>query len=272
MRKFLSLLITISFCHIASSQISNTLPTSPSIAQASVADTHAWTAFNNPAMLGYLEQSELGLQYENRYLLSELSTKTVQLGFPSNLGNAGLSFSHFGYSLYHEMILGAGFARNFSDKFAMGLQFNYYTAYFSASNTYRGALLPQIGLSVKLTPDFSLGFHSFNPFQTNINGEYVVKRIPSIFSIGSEYSFSPDFVWRTQIDKEVSSNYRFATGFEYQLLQCLSLKLGAYASGYLVPCLGLGFNAGSFLFNLNCELHPLLGLNTLASLKYCFPK
>ena len=270
MKKITALLFILPFFSLLSAQISSIIPTSKSIAGTSVSDKNDWTAFNNPAMLGYLEKPEIGLQFENRYLISELSTRSFQAGYNTNLVNAGVSFSYSGYSLYHEMLFGLILARNFADKFAMGVQFNYYTAFFAASNSYRGALLPQIGLSVKLTPSFSLGFNTFNPFQTNINTEYVVKRIPSVFSLGTEYFFSPELVWRTQIDKEVSSNYRFATGFEYQMIENLSVKLGAYGSDYLVPCLGFGFNSGSFLFDLNCELHPLLGLNTVAAIKYRF--
>lgn len=272
MKKLSIVFVTISLSMFCFSQISNILPTSSSIAQTSVSDTRNWSAFNNPAMLGYVEKREISLQYENRYLLPELSTKSVKLGLPTNLMNAGLSFSHFGYSLYHEMIVGVGFARNFSDKFAMGVQFNYYTAFFSASNSYRGSLLPQVGLSVKFSPVFNIGFNTFNPFQTNIQTEFVTKKIPSVFSLGSEYFFSPELVWRTQIDKEVSSNYRFATGFEYKMLQFVNIKLGAYASDYLVPCIGFGFGSGQLRFDLNCELHPLLGLNTMAFVKYRFRK
>jgi len=272
MRKIilLSLLIIVSELMIA--QISNIIPSSASVANTSVANTDGWSAFSNPAMLGYVENPEVGMQYENRYVISQLSTKSVQVGIPTKLLNSGLSFSHFGYSLYNEMIIGAGFARNFANKFAIGLNFNYYTAFFTASNSYRGAFFPQIGLSVKLSPDFTLGFHSFNPFQTNIQTDFVTKKLPSIFSLGTEYLFSPELVWRTQIDKEVSSNYRFATGFEYQMLQQFSVKLGAYGNDYLIPCLGIGFISKAFLVDLNCELHPLLGLNARAAIKYRFRK
>jgi len=270
MKRIISVIILILLNTLISAQISNIIPASMSIANTSVTDTKNWIAFDNPAMLGYVDHSEIGTQVENRYLISQLSTKSFQVGIPSKLLNTGLSFSHFGYSLYHEMMLGLGFARNFSDKFAIGLQFNYYTAFFAASNSYRGTFLPQIGLSAKLSPNFSLGFHSFNPFQTNLKTEFVTKRLPSVFSLGTEYFFSPELVWRTQFDKEVSSNYRFATGFEYQMLQQLYIKLGAYGSDYLVPCIGFGFNGGKIAVNLNCELHPLLGLNTLAAIKYRF--
>ncbi|MDR3652866.1 MAG: hypothetical protein P4L34_07840 [Paludibacter sp.] len=272
MKPFFSTVIILFFCQFLQAQISTVIPSSNAIAQTSVADSRNWAAFNNPAILGYAEKPEIGIEYENRFFLSELSTKSVQLALPSNLLNTGISFSHFGYSFYHEMLLGIDFARSFSNKFAMGVQFDYYTAYFAASNSYRGAFLPQIGLSVKFSSKFNLGFHSFNPFQSNIKTEFVTKRIPSVFSLGTEYFFSPELAWRTQIDKEVSSNYRFATGFEYQMLQSVNVKLGAYCSDYLVPCLGFGFKTGSFQFNLNCEMHPLLGLNTIATIKYRFKK
>jgi hypothetical protein len=54
------------------------------------------------------------------------------------------------------------------------------------------------------------------------------------------------------------------------MLEKMTIKLGAYGSDYLVPCLGFGFDAGRLNVNLNCELHPLLGLNTLAAIKYRF--
>lgn len=270
MKKSIVLSLLCSFSVISFSQISNLIPVSTAIAQTSVSDSQNWTSFNNPAMIGYVEKPEIGIQFENRYLIPELSTKSFQIGLPTKLLNAGLSFSHFGYSLYHEMMLGVGFARNFSDKFAMGVQFNYYTAFFNASNSYRGALLPQVGLSVKFSPVFNVGFNTFNPFQTNIQTEFVTKRLPSVFSLGSEYFFSPELVWRTQIDKEVSSNYRFASGFEYQMLQNFKVKLGAYGSDYLVSCLGLGFKSGSFLIDLNCDIHPLIGISPLAAIKYKF--
>ncbi len=272
MKNIVSLLVVYLFVYPVFCQIPSTLPSSSSIAQTSVADKQNWSAFTNPAMLGYLEQTEFGVQFENRYLLNELSTKSMQVGFSSKLVCTGVSFSHFGYSQYHEMIAGIGFARNFSNKFAMGVQANYFTSYFSASNSYRGAFFPQVGLSVLLSPTFSIGFNASNPFQSVIKNEYVTKRIPSVFSLGTEYLFSQELIWHTQIDKEVSSNYRYATGFDYRMLEQLTVKLGGYWLDYLVPCLGVGAKAGSFLIDLNCELHPLLGLNTFASVHYRFRK
>lgn len=253
-------------------QLSTVIPSSSSLAETSVANTQNYSAFTNPSTLGYIAVSEFGFQVENKYLINELSTKSVQLALKSKYLNTSITFSHLGYSLYHEMLIGACFARNFGDKFSLGLAFNYYTAFYHASNSYRGAIVPQVGLTTKLSSKFSIGFSVFNPIQSTIKSEYTIKRIPSIFSLGTEYFFSPEFVWRTQIDKELSSNYRFASAFEYKMLKSATVKLGAYGSEYLVPCVGLGIKISTFHIDLNCETHPILGLTTFVGIKYKFQK
>jgi hypothetical protein len=221
-------------------------------------------------MISYINKAEIGIQYENRFIINELSTKSFNAAYSTAFVNTGFSFSYFGYSLYHEMLFGLGFARNFSDKFALGVQFNYLNAFFLASNDYKGSFFPQIGLNVSISPIFLLAFNTFNPFQANIKNEYTIKRIPSVFSLGTAYYFSDELVWRIQVDKEISSSYRFATGFDYEILHFLKLKIGAYVNDFLIPCLGVGFRMSSFNFDLNGELHPLLGVNSSASVKYHF--
>ena len=253
-----------------SAQVAFIAPSSVSVANASVADQSEWNAFQNTSALANVQNLEVAAQYENRFMVKELSTKSVQIAKNLKSINVGAAFSYFGYSLYNDMIAGFGLARNFSDKFSMGLQFNYYASYFSCNemNYYRGAFFPQFGVSSKIFPKLTVGFNAYNPFQSNIKTENTVKRIPTIYSIGTNYAFTENLNWLTQVDKEVSSNFRFATGFEYAMIDQLTVKLGAYATDYLVPCLGVNVNLQKFYIFLNTELHPLLGLNTQLCLKY----
>ncbi|NLO71438.1 MAG: hypothetical protein GX102_10990 [Porphyromonadaceae bacterium] len=273
MRKLLPFfIILIGSTSLVFGQIAPVVPTATSIANTSVAVRNEWNAFQNTAALAHIEKAEASVQFENRFMLKELSTRSIQGGLKTSAVNVGISYSFHGYSVYHEMIGGVGIARNFDDKFSMGVQFNYYTAYFSADeeSRYRGALLTQFGVLSKIFPKLTVGFHTFNPFQSSIKAENSVKKLPSIFSIGTNYAFSDNLIWLTQIDKEVSSNFRFATGFEYTMIDQVTVKLGAYAMDYLVPALGFGLHFGDFHIHLNGELHPLLGLNTIANLKYSF--
>ncbi len=272
LRKFVRILVLLTCTTGLKAQIAPVVPGSATIAGASVAVLSEWNSFQNLPALGHIEGIEVAVQYENRFMLKELSTKSIQAGLNVGYVNIGASFSHQGYSIYNEMLAGIGIARNFDDKFSMGVQFDYYTAYFHAADEsrYRGVLLAQFGVASTILPGFTLGFHTFNPFQSNIKTEYTIKRVPSVFSIGTHYAFARNLIWLTQIDKEISSNYRFATGFEYQMVQEFTVKLGAYASDFLVPSIGFGLHLGSFHFHLNGEMHPLLGLNTLGNLRYRF--
>jgi hypothetical protein len=139
-------------------QLENSISGSVSIAETSVADSKNWTAFHNPAMLGYLAETEVGVIFENRFFIKELSTKLVQAAIHTESINVGISFSHFGYSVYHDILAGATFARNFGNRFGIGVQFNYFTSYFVQENKYGGALLGQIGVNMRVTNRFSLGF------------------------------------------------------------------------------------------------------------------
>lgn len=270
MKKLIAFLFLCS--ELTFAQVAPLVPSTTAVADASVASSHRWSAFSNPASLGYASVMNFGFQYENRYFLSELSTKSIDFVLPSRLINTGISASYSGYSLYNEIMLGIGFSRNFSDKFSLGVQLDYYAAYFAASDKYYGAFFPQIGLNASLSPDFHLGFSTFNPFQSIIKAVDTSKRIPSVFSLGVEYYLSPNLNFKAQVDKEISSNFRTALGTEYSLLNFLTVKAGAYHTDYLVPCFGFSTEFSSFSFNLNTELHPLLGLVSMASVRFFFKK
>ncbi|MCL1867955.1 MAG: hypothetical protein FWF72_03260 [Paludibacter sp.] len=253
---------------VSAAQLENSISGSSSIAETSVSDARQWSAFHNPANLGYLTKTEFGAIFENRFFIKELSTKIAQAGIATSKVNVGIGVSHFGYSIYHDILAGVALARDFSGKFALGVSLNYFASYFVQENRYRGAVLGQIGANIKISDRMNVGFNAFNPFLTNVKTETSVKKLPSVYSLGTRYFFAKSVAWRTQIDKELNANYRFATGFDYYLKDIFSLKLGIYGYDYLISCLGVGFCFSNFHFDLNAEMHPQLGINTFAMLKY----
>ena len=266
--------ITLSLCVLlftsVQAQISNVVPNSQSTADAGVSDMQRWSAFANPAALCSAEVPEAGISFENRYMLSELSTKSIDFALPLKYLSTGISASHFGFATYHEILVGVSFARDFSSHFSFGVAFNYFSTYFAESSRYSGILFPQIGLQTRLTPSIHLGFSVFNPFQSHIVYEQNIKRLPSVFSLGGSYFFSDALVLRIQADKEVSSNYRFACGIEYTMLEKLQVKAGIEDVGFIIPNLGFGVLTGKLRLDLNAGLHPLLGLVSSAAVRYSF--
>ena len=99
--------------NVSFAQISPVVPTSYSIANASVAVQNEWSAFQNTAALAHVDRLDVSMQFENRFMVNELSTKSIQAGINAKSVNVGLSFSYHGYSLYNEMLAGVALARNF---------------------------------------------------------------------------------------------------------------------------------------------------------------
>ncbi|MFZ4581266.1 MAG: hypothetical protein ACOYM7_01335 [Paludibacter sp.] len=272
MRKTLILLFVVCYTFKLISQTTEIVPFTTTVANASVADSKSYTAFKNPASLGSTSTTNLGIQYENKYLLKELSTKSIYFSSATKLMNIALCTSYYGYEQYNELLCGIALSRNFNNTFNLGVQYNYYSVYYAESNNRYGSFFPQVGLQVKLSSEFQLGFSTFNPLQQSIKTEHLEKRIPSVFSLGCNWKISENFDFLFQTDKNISGNYKVAGGFEYEIKDFLIVKTGAYHNEFLVSTIGFGFKMGKAMFHLNAELHPKLGLCTLASLNYCLSK
>jgi hypothetical protein len=250
-------------------QSSSAIASSKAPANASTAYKENWTAFHNPAILTTEKTTTVSINYENRFQLKELSTKVVRVAIPTKLVGLGLAISHFGYSQYNEMQAGLGLARSFSTKFSMGVQFNYYSVYLSPAEGSKGNLVAQVGLLTEVLPRFFVGFHAFNPAQTNIKTGITEKRIPSVFSLGSSYYFTDKLIWVAQLDKEVDYNLQWRTGFEYELIKELALRMGGYGNPF-VPSLGASLQINKLQLDVNFERHPVLGINSICGLSYTF--
>src|SRR3989339_551673 len=62
-----------------------------------------WSTSHNQAGLAFLKISEVGLHYENKFLIPELGLSSLAFALPSKKsGTFGLNYNHFGYSKYNE--------------------------------------------------------------------------------------------------------------------------------------------------------------------------
>ncbi len=250
-----------------SAQVANVLPSSTSIANTATARNDIWTSFHNPGSLIQSHTWQVAAQYENCSLLAELSTSMIQAGYTNKYVNVGLAYSYFGFSRYSEMMAGLTLARRFG-RFSLGLQANFLALYAGDELGYRCTAFPQIGMTVDITDNFTLGFHTFNPFIQSLQISETRRQLPAIYSLGTDYRFYEGLRWLAQIDYDANATFRIATGFEWQAIDQLCVKLGAYYHNYIIACLGVGLTLKDFKFDINAELHPVLGVNLLGKLAY----
>lgn len=267
MPKLLLLILILCIPCLLKAQVENVIPVSMAVANTATARNDQWTAFQNPAALVQTETFQVALQYENRYLIGEFSTELLQGAYSNDYVNVGIAYSFFGYERYSEMMAAVVLARRFG-QFSLGLQGNFIAVYCGDDLGYRMTGVPQLGMTVDITPDFTLGFQTFNPFVQSIKVEDRRRKLPSAYSLGTDYRFHKDFRWDVQLDYDINTTFRIATGFEWQAIRELCVKLGAYYQQYLVACLGLGLHFGIFRCDIAAEWHPVLGVNLMSKLAF----
>ena len=64
-----------------------------------------WSVWHNQAGLGFYPHLSAGFHHENRFLIPEFALNAVGLTLPAAGGTFGISWSHFGSSLYQRYSL-----------------------------------------------------------------------------------------------------------------------------------------------------------------------
>ena len=57
-----------------------------------------WSSFHNQALLANNNSFSFGINYENRFSIKELGTRSAGLIIPAGKASLGAVYSHFGYS------------------------------------------------------------------------------------------------------------------------------------------------------------------------------
>lgn len=233
--------------------------------------TDSWTTFQNPACLVQPARFQFAAQYENEYLLAALNTATIQMGYCNPYINIGVGFSFYGYSKYQEMQVGLTLARRFG-RFSLGIGANYYTIYAGDDLKYKGTFIPELGVTIDVTENFTIGAFSYNPFMQKIRITDDEKRsVSSVYSLGTDYRFYKGFHWSLQGDYDPVTTWRIATSIEWQCIDQLILKIGCYYREQVVACLGVGMRFDNLQIDTNFEFNPRLGLILKARIGYMIP-
>lgn len=236
------------------------------MANASVMQEGLWSVNNNQAGLGNLEKFTVGMCYQNRFQLSETSTKSVAMALHTKTGNFALSYNRFGYSLYSENSFGLAYARNFGDLISAGLQFDYLNINQTEAYGDKDVFLFEVGLIAKPIDNLQVGAHIYNPTKAKM-ADYEDERVNTSFRFGLNYYFSKIVQLAVEAEKTMQSDMRVKVGIEYQLITDLFLRTG-YRSEPNEFCFGAGYSFKGLTFDLSFSTHQYLPMSTQLSLSY----
>ena len=238
------------------------------LANAYVAVTDLYAAHHNQAALGFVENAGFGVFSENKFLVEGLNKFGMVVAIPTTTGTFGLDATYFGYELYNETKIGIGFGKKLTNKFALGLQFDYFNTSI-AEYGKASAFTFEVGIYYKLSNKLSIGAHIFNPIQSKV-GE-LEESLPAILRIGAAYEASKSVLLVLEAEKDIYFNPVFKGGIEYILSEHLHLRAGTSSSPALLS-FGIGIFVKSLVIDISSIYHQTLGFSPSAGVSYVFKK
>ncbi|MDD4847368.1 MAG: hypothetical protein PHR53_01190 [Bacteroidales bacterium] len=237
---------------------------------ASVGIVDLWSATNNQAGMAFFHRPAAGIYFSNRYMVKELSTKSLTATMPLWKNDAiGVSVNHFGYSAYYELTAGVSYARKFGNRFAASLQFDYLRLGQGMDFGSKDAVTFEASIMAFVAKNMTLGIHVFNPIGIKFKDD--VAAIPACYRIGLAWNVAKRVLVAAEVEKRDQTPINVKLGAEYSPVEWVSLRAG-FSLKPAIFDIGFGFNIKNFVIDLTPVWDPTLGWSTHIALSYTFGK
>ncbi|UZD24019.1 hypothetical protein PBT90_11555 [Algoriphagus halophytocola] len=183
----------------------------------------AWSYFNNPGGLAYLEQAQISTGFDHRYGLKELSTLDLTGSFPTEHGVLALGVSRFGGKLFNQQSLGIAFANKLGIV-AIGGKAEWFQTQMEGFGTGNNLILSLGGIA-ELSPEFSIGASFFNLNRAKLS-QATEERLPTGISMGINYQPVPQLQLQAEVEKDIEVKPVVKLGIEYVLRDWVLLRTG----------------------------------------------
>ncbi len=217
-----------------------------------------WAIKNNPAAFGMSEHSGIGLQYQNRFLIPELSIQNLAIGYHSSAGNFGLYYQQFGFELFRQIQLGVGYGLKLSDKFAAGVNINYH--FIRLGDIYGSKYNMSAGLGIFYKPvkKVVLGASVLNVNRARL-ADYQDERLPTVLIISAQYAVTNATNFMIDFEKEITSPLNIKGALEVKTSDKIKVMIGINSNPFL-SAFGCGINLKKLTVFISASWHTRLGL------------
>lgn len=228
-----------------------------SMANASITLNDVWAYQNNPAALGDIQQFEVGLSYENRFLLKELQSQGFSVAVPLKVGVLSAGGQMYGYTQFRTYKAGLGYSMKLSEKLFAGVQMNYLGLQLSEGYGSANTLSGEAGVYAKITDHWKVGA-VVNNFGRAKLSDFEDDRFSTVMRVGTSYSFSEKVILAFEVDKDLDYDPRFKTGIEYEVAKNFRLR-GGLATAPVEVTFGAGYLFNQIEVNIGSSYHQILG-------------
>jgi hypothetical protein len=213
-----------------------------------------WSSFHNQALLPFNNSFSAGFNYENRFGIKELATRTAGLSLPAGKASIGGIYSHFGYSDFYRDMTGLACGLKLSGKMSAGVQLDYFSEKASGEYSHTEFLTCEAGLVITASEKTRIGFHVFNPVPNSIRKN----SLPSTLRIGAGTNLSKLLFAGAEAEMSSGSRFIFRTGFEYEAFKKLWFR-GGFCTENNSFSFGLGYLLKIVQMDLGFVTHDKLG-------------
>ena len=220
-----------------------------------------WSSFNNQALLAFNSYCEFGINYDNRFGIKELGTRTAGLLIPAGKASVGAVYSHFGYTDFKRDVAGLACGLKLSEIIAAGVQIDYFSERTSGEYNNNQYITFETGLIVSPSDNIKIGLHLFNPVPNSLRKN----NHPVSIRIGAGIDLSKILFAGAEAEMSTGSHLILRTGFEYKAAKNLCLRAG-FTTRNNSFCFGTGYQIGIVKIDLGFATHEVLGVTSSVSL------
>ncbi len=221
-------------------------------------------AVTNPGVVPFLKTSSIQIQFQNQYLLKELTYKGVNGCFKWKENYFPIGISHFGYSQFGILDFRLGYSRLWGGKIACNLNFIYLFNHI-AENPNRNGITFEVSGWGKINSKWGMGFKIFNPAKLNYL-ESEESLIPIQFWVMGSYKINESLLLFGHFVKYAPGNSNFQLSF---LMQKKETTIEAQFS---LQSIGISYIFSLYNFTIRCHgnYHFLLGSSSQLDMYHLF--
>jgi len=220
-----------------------------------------WSSFHNQASLAYNTTMSAGFNYENRFSLKELGTRSAAIIIPAWKTSIGAVYSYFGYPDYKREMTGLACGLKLSEKLNAGVQIDYFSEKAMGEYDNNKSVTFETGLIITPSENIRIGVHLFNPVPNSLRKTY----LPARLRVGAGTDLSTTLFAGVEAEMSTDSKLIIRTGMEYEAAKKLWLR-GGFSTDNNSFSFGLGYLTKIVKIDLGFATHEMLGITSSASL------
>jgi hypothetical protein len=230
------------------------------MAQVCIMNNDFWSSFHNQAGLAFNKTFSFGLNYENRFCIKELGTRSAAMTICEGSVSTGAVYSHFGYSDFRRQMTGLACGMPISKIIAAGVQIDYFSERTTGEYNNNQMLTCEAGIIVTASENVNIGVHVFNPIPNSVRKS----DMPTGLNAGAGIHLSKELFAGLETEMSTGHNLVIRAGFEYEAVKKFMVR-GGFSTENNSLCFGFGHLVGPVMIDFGFATHEQLGITSSVS-------